>query len=312
MRIAVVTTSYPAFPGDPCGHFVETESRELADGADVVVLTPGNGGDTRTIERGVTVWRLDGGDAFGWPGVAARVRERPGRLVFAAAWMARARRQLAALPTFDRVVAHWAVPSAFPVACTGSRRVPVDVVSHGADVRLLLRLPAVARHAVVGRILRCASSWRFVSSTLANDLAASLGPRDAASLREKTCVKPASIEILPAGERSAALRRESGEGPLLVCVGRLVPSKRFERALDRVAEARARVVIVGDGPERGRLESHARALGLQARFVGKTSREDALAWIGAADALVHASLTEGLSTVVREAEVLGVRVILVD
>jgi glycosyltransferase involved in cell wall biosynthesis len=100
----------------------------------------------------------------------------------------------------------------------------------------------------------------------------------------------------------------------MVCVGRLVASKRFDRAFDHVArESRAgrhaSVVVVGDGPERVRLEKKARALGLEARFVGRATRDDALAWIGAADGLLHASHAEGLSTVVREAEALGVRVV---
>ena len=66
--------------------------------------------------------------------------------------------------------------------------------------------------------------------------------------------------------------------------------------------------MVGDGPDRPRLEARARALGIDTRFIGRTSHETALAWIAAADALLHASHEEGLSTVVREAEALGVPV----
>lgn len=40
----------------------------------------------------------------------------------------------------------------------------------------------------------------------------------------------------------------------------------------------------------------------------KTPRRETLSWIGAAHEVVHASLAEGLSTVVREAESLGVPV----
>jgi teichuronic acid biosynthesis glycosyltransferase TuaC len=65
------------------------------------------------------------------------------------------------------------------------------------------------------------------------------------------------------------------------------------------------LVVVGDGPERSRLEALARARGVDARFVGRVPRDEALAWIGAADVLIHASEAEGLSTVVREAEALG-------
>jgi glycosyltransferase involved in cell wall biosynthesis len=70
-------------------------------------------------------------------------------------------------------------------------------------------------------------------------------------------------------------------------------------------------VVVGDGPLRASLEAEALALGVDARFVGTTPRAEALAWIGAADALLHASKTEGLSTVVREAEALGVPIVVV-
>jgi teichuronic acid biosynthesis glycosyltransferase TuaC len=70
-------------------------------------------------------------------------------------------------------------------------------------------------------------------------------------------------------------------------------------------------VVVGDGPERGRLVALARLRKIDARFVGRLPRPDALAWIGAADVLLHASRTEGLSTVVREANALGVPALLV-
>ncbi len=39
MRIAVITTSFPASLGDPSGHFVQTEARLLARHAEVVVIT---------------------------------------------------------------------------------------------------------------------------------------------------------------------------------------------------------------------------------------------------------------------------------
>ena len=120
-RVALITTSYPAFPGDPCGHFVETEARLLARGGEVVVITAAAGaqagvqtdaGRPRADDAGVVVWRLHGGDAFGWPGLAARVRERPSRLASVLLWARRARAVVRSLPPFDRVVAHWAIPSA--------------------------------------------------------------------------------------------------------------------------------------------------------------------------------------------------------
>ena len=107
------------------------------------------------------------------------------------------------------------------------------------------------------------------------------------------------------------LRRELGATRAAVSVGRLVASKRVDRAIEHVARTRDldALVVVGDGPERARLERLARARGVDARFVGAVGRTAALAWIGAAAELLHASAAEGLSTVVREAEALGTRVV---
>jgi glycosyltransferase involved in cell wall biosynthesis len=312
MRVAVVTTSYPTSDDDPSGHFVQTEARLIAREAEVHVVTAAGGGAgdaSARSEAGVQVWRLGGGDAFGWPGVAARVAERPWRLVGAARWTARARRLLQAQPAFDRVVCHWAVPCAFPVAVGAAGE--LEVVSHGGDVRLLVRLPAAARRLVVGRILGRASSWTFVSTSLHDTLAAALDEPQRRRLAAVTRIRPAAIDLPDVRTKVRDLRAGCDGRPLVVCVGRLVESKRFHRAFDHVAQhgmAGTRVVVVGDGPEKGRLEAHARRLGLDTRFVGRTSRADALAWIAAADSLLHASRDEGLSTVVREAEALGVPV----
>lgn len=148
MRIAVVTTSYPSFEGDPSGHFVETEVAELERaGHEVSVVRPPPGG------------------AFGWPGASARIRERPTRAISAAAWMARAALHLQELAP-ARVIAHWCVPSAFPIALGVSPRTELELVSHGGDVRLLAALPSsTARTAIVRALLRRATRWRFVSET---------------------------------------------------------------------------------------------------------------------------------------------------
>jgi len=330
MRIAILTTSYPAFPGDPSGHFVETEARSLARDHEVVVVTASadetsERGQGSVVEAGgVTVLRIDGGTAFGWPGVAARVHERPARIVSAAVWIWRARAALRSLPPFDGVVAHWALPCGFPLAaaCPRTTSASLEIVSHGADVRLLTRLPWVARRAIVSRLLRDATRWRFVSHALQGDLARTIDVDLNERLESIALVRPAAIEV-PDVSASASIRRaqrgrKHEHARMVVCVGRLVTGKRFDRALAHVAHERTvhgagptRVVIVGDGPERARLEAYARDLGIEAHFVGRTSRDVALAWIGAADALLHASHSEGLSTVVREAEALGVPVLVV-
>jgi teichuronic acid biosynthesis glycosyltransferase TuaC len=268
-----------------------------------------------TTEGGIVVHRVPGGEAFGWPGVAARLLEHPLRALEAALWVRRARALLDRLHPFERAIAHWAIPSAFPVA-DGCVRAPLEVVSHGSDVRLLLSLPRPARSLVVRRLLRRADRWRFVSLALRDALCAGLDARDATRLSRIATVRPACIEMPDVRERSRELRvaHRSDNGPLFVCVGRLVAGKRWGAALRHAGShgpTRAKVVVVGDGPLRAHLEAEAALLGVDARFVGIAPREEALAWIGAADAVLHASKTEGLSTVVREAEALGVPVVVV-
>jgi hypothetical protein len=228
-----------------------------------------------------------------------------------AGWMRRAVSELrAARP--DRIIAHWAVPSAFPVVITsGLERVPLEIVSHGGDIRLLAATPAAMRRAIMKRLLARATTWRFVSTPLLEKLAAVLDEKDSATLHAIATIAPSPLAMLDVGAEVRARRSALGSRPLYVCAGRLVRSKRVDRVIDYVASQRAGqpiLVVIGDGPERPRLELLAQRWAIDVRFLGNTPRRETLAWIGAADELVHASIAEGMSTVVREAEQLGVKI----
>lgn len=294
MRIAVVTTSYPAHEGDPAGHFVETEVAELERA----------GHELRVI-------RPDPGGAFGWPGAPTRIRERPTRGIEAAAWVARAALSLRRFAP-DRVIAHWCVPCAFPIAI--GAKAELEVVSHGGDVRLLCALPSERTRSVIVRsIVRRAARWRFVSEELLISLEAKLTPDDRRALRLCAAVAPGSIELPDVRDDSRAKRNAIKARRLYVCAGRLVASKRVDKVIDYVATSHDHgtrrdervLVILGDGPERAHLERLAKAWQIDVRFLGKTTRRETLGWLGAADEVVHASEIEGLSTVVREAKHLG-------
>ena len=292
--ICVVTTSYPSDEGDPSGHFVRAEVTELERaGHPVTVVTPRAGG------------------AFGWPGAASRLRQRPWRAVEAAAWMLRAASQVRAANA-AKIIAHWSVPSAWPiVTAAGLGRVPLEIVSHGGDVRLLVGMPRALRKRVVARLLGRASTWRFVSQALLEQLAHVLDRADGAKLRAMATIAPSPLGMLDVAEDVRLRSGTLGDRPLYVCAGRLVRSKRVDRVIDYVAGHRAGqpiLVVLGDGPERPRLEKLAQRWQLDVRFLGNRPRREALTWIGAADELVHASTAEGMSTVVREAEHLGVKI----
>ncbi len=98
----------------------------------------------------------------------------------------------------------------------------------------------------------------------------------------------------------------------VITVGRLIPLKRVDgivRALRNLPEVG--LLVVGDGPERPRLETLARSLQVADRvhFAGKRSREETLRMIQTSDLLVLNSIHEGFPHVVLEALALGVPVV---
>lgn len=99
---------------------------------------------------------------------------------------------------------------------------------------------------------------------------------------------------------------------IIVSVGRLVPWKRVDQLVEIVAaHPSIGLAIVGDGPERARLEELAGGLGVRGRvhFTGRLGRPATLALISTADLFVLNSTYEGLPHVVLEALGLGVPVL---
>ncbi len=297
--MAIVTTSYPSHEHDWVGHFVREEALELArEGIDVIVLT------TRTAisDQGVRAVNLGGSSAFGPPGAIARITAFPPRALAAATWAARVHATLRR-ESFTRVIAHWAVPSAWPAAM--GTNAELEVVSHGSDVRLLVAMPRVVRGAIAKALLQRASSWRFVSEDLRDLFMRSLDEDDASRVRAIATVRAPSLVMPDVAARARALRQELGA--FRVSVGRLVASKRVDKAIESAAQKHELLVVIGDGPERATLERHATRSAARVRFVGDLPRDEALAYVAAADALVFASEAEGNSTIVREARALATR-----
>ncbi|WP_237245224.1 MULTISPECIES: glycosyltransferase family 4 protein [Sorangium] len=322
-----MTTSYPISDEDPSGHFVRSSARALARrGAEVHVIAAGGSVlDPPSRDGDLVVHRAGGGALFAWPGAVARARESPLRLLSAGPFAAAALRRLRRLGPVDRAVAHWIVPCAWPLLLA-LPRAPLEVHAHGADVRLLLGAPRAARAAVMGALLRRDARFVFAARALRDALAAALAPEQARALASASRVAPPAIDLPPVAERAAALRSELVQRPgdrLAVVACRLIPTKRVELAIEaaRAAGAGLRLVVVGDGPERAALErlAHRGAAvrsygedGAAVRFTGTLPRTEALAWIGAADVLLHPSSHEAAPTVIREARALGVPVIACD
>jgi glycosyltransferase involved in cell wall biosynthesis len=101
----------------------------------------------------------------------------------------------------------------------------------------------------------------------------------------------------------------------LVTAGRLVPPKRVDGIIEAVAEMNdVGLVVIGDGPERRRLESRVSELRLEDRvcFTGAREQRETLALMAACDIFVLNSTYEGLPHVVLEAMALGLPVVATD
>ena len=328
VRVAILTTSYPQTPGDPAGHFIETEALRLGGaGGEVHVIAPGGHGNVprrglprvvRTVGRGpgsVTLWGAGGGSLFGSPGALWRARQCPFRLLELVRFLPNVRRLLRALGPFDRTVAHFLVPSGYPLALSATGE--IEVVLHGSDVRFVAGLPFELRGHVVGRLLDRGARFRFVSHELRFRLTGALGARDRERLSAASRVELPPIDVpcrpRPNGAHGASAR--SAESHLLagrprwVVCGRLIASKGVDRAIREAARRNVDLTVIGDGPMRAELEALAASFEPKATFVGHLPRADALALIAGSERLLHLSEAEGAPTVIREARALGVPVL---
>jgi glycosyltransferase involved in cell wall biosynthesis len=108
--------------------------------------------------------------------------------------------------------------------------------------------------------------------------------------------------------RAAELRARWGGGPLVLFVGRLVISKGLDVLLEAMPSVEARCVIVGDGPELGRLKAACARLGIDEKvvFTGRVDPDRVADHIAAADVGVLPSVYEAYGLAMVEMMAKGV------
>jgi len=196
------------------------------------------------------------------------------------------------------------VPVVVTEHCTMSRS---NAVPHQFDRPLL---PALLR-----AFYPWAASVVAVSKGAADDLARSTGlPRQDMEVVYNPVITSALIELsrTPPDHPWFA----PGQPPVILGVGRLTPAKDFPTLLRAFAEVRrrrpARLMIVGEGPERPRLEALIGELRIGEDTALPGFREDAAAYMAACSVFVLSSAWEGLPTVLIEAMATGARVVATD
>jgi phosphatidylinositol alpha-1,6-mannosyltransferase len=200
--------------------------------------------------------------------------------------LAREISRMCAVEDADAVLFGAAMPLALMAGAVRRRTgLPIVACTHGVEPALA-RMPggAMALRHIAARVtvLTAVSNWAE------RRLRAALGPH-------------ARIERLPSGidpvrfrtdVDGAWVRRRHGldPGPVIVCVSRLVRRKgqdRLIRALPRIAEAfpAVKLVLVGGGPDRGRLHRLAGRNGVDARvvFTGPVTADELPAYFAAGD-----------------------------
>jgi glycosyltransferase involved in cell wall biosynthesis len=123
-------------------------------------------------------------------------------------------------------------------------------------------------------------------------------------------VVPLGIDL----DRFFAVERVPRSGAVVGTVARLAPQKSLDTLLAAVPailerHPDARVVLVGEGEERGRLEELARALGIDGVVVFAGRTDDVPAALAGFDVFALPSLFEGLCLAVIEAQAAGVPVV---
>ncbi|MEU9582733.1 glycosyltransferase family 4 protein [Streptomyces werraensis] len=154
--------------------------------------------------------------------------------------------------------------------------------------------------APAARLGRKLEHWALTGSHR-HGLVVAVSPSTAHAL-QRIGVPRERIRVVHNGVAEPGPRTERSPEPLFVAVGRLVEYKRIDlllRLWERVRPVTGgTLVIVGDGPERQRLE---RLAGPGVRFTGHVSEAEKHRLLCAAWLLLHPSAVEGWGLVVTEA-----------
>jgi glycosyltransferase involved in cell wall biosynthesis len=308
MRVLFVVTAFPAYREDPRGtHVFRIATQVAGTGERVIVVAPtGPGAVAQEWMDGVEIRRfryaLGGREklATGVSGIVPNLRAHPQLALQVPPFvmqMTRAVRRSA--PECDLLHAHWLYPSGL-VAIRERRRtgIPVVVTAHGGDVNLAMRNPLLGR--LVRRVGNGADRVLSVSDDLAEKLVA-LG------------VRSTRIQVVPLGVEPRQVVRTSVSGVAHIAfVGSLIARKGVDvllRALQALPADLVEIDILGDGPERTRLEKMAEGVATKVRFHGEVAPSAVASVLERVDALVLPSWSEGRPVVVMEAMAAGIPVI---
>ena len=319
--IVMVTTSYPRFPGDSVGTFVEPIAKGIAArGHTVHLVAPWHPLVRRPREEDGVSYHfyryapLPSLNVFGYAAaMRADVSLRGSAIAVAPLALAqgwRTARAIARREGATMMHGHWVVPGGV-TAALAAPRLPLVVSLHGSDVYVAETFPPARLAARMA--LRRAGAVTACSRDLA-DRAVALGA-DAS----RVMVVPYGVDVerfrpdplSKTGER--ARLGVPADVPLIFAAGRLVRKKGFEYLIDAMrhltGEHRAILALGGEGDLEAELRERAARLPASVsavRFLGRLDQNAVGAYLASADVVVVPSVrddagnVDGLPNVVME------------
>ncbi len=227
-------------------------------------------------------------------------------------------RRLHAERPFDIVDAQFFFPEG-PAAARVAKALclPLSITARGSDIHFWGQDRA-ARPQIL-EAAEQAAGMRAVSAALRADMISLGMPADRIEVHY-TGLDHSRFKPVPRAEARARIAEDaalgiSGDGPLLVAVGNLIPLKGQALAIEAMSGLpEARLVIAGQGPERAALAMKAAELGVGDRviFAGSVAPDKLALLLSAADVMVLPSEREGLANAWVEALACGTPIVIPD
>lgn len=305
--VVMVATSYPRFPGDGVGSFMEPIAKGVAAlGHDVHLVAPWHPAITRGKEEDGVFFHffhyapVPSLNVFGYAsGLRADTAVRPAAwaiapVALAAGWFKAWR--VATKRNATVMHGHWVIPGGV-MAAAAAGRLPLVISLHGSDVFV------AERHAAAGALARRAFRRAGAVTACSDDLhrrALALGADPARTETVPYGVDTARFAPDPLARAEVRASLGLGEAPLVFTGGRLVSKKGFEYLIDAMrllapALPGLQLVIAGDGDLDAALR--ARASGLAVRFEGALSQDALARMAAAADVIAVPSIRDDAGNV---------------
>lgn len=309
LRLLMIASWYPSEASPVLGIFVRDQAEILAAGMEVLVIAP-----ALVTRKTLTRWRSVGRSPKSRPDAVQTMRPRVPvipRLRRLNAWMYRR----AVFHAHSKLEGSWGRPDVIAgqvVAPAGTAsvelghaiKVPVIIIEHSGPFAQHGRTPAQARR--TRETLERADAVLAVSDVLAREI----------TLAAQVDVSVVGNVIAPTFFAGLVHAPRAASNQRLVAIGLLTWQKRFELLLEATAAAvrsgaSLELTIIGDGPDRRKLQDRARTLGIDplVTFTGIQSREQILDWFQWADALLSTSDRESFGLSIAEALACGLPVI---